>query len=50
MNTFIQDYKRQNTKGWKGVRQLLIERYVNIKTWIKVYWYKFIYYPFIFKK
>ena len=45
---FITRYKRQNTKGFKGVRKIFIEEKCNLKWKLQYLYYKYIYYKFIF--
>ena len=45
MKTFFTDYKRQNTKGIKGITVLISERVTSLKYKIKYLYLKHIKYP-----
>ena len=44
METIVKRYRKQNTKGFKGIKKVLLEQKVIIKNWIKYFWYKYIIY------
>jgi hypothetical protein len=45
LKTLIKDYKRQNTKGWKGVKTLISEEKTIFKLRLEYLWLKYIAYP-----
>jgi len=44
METIITRYKRQNTKGFKGIRQVILEEKGIWKYRFKYLWYKYFIY------
>jgi hypothetical protein len=44
LKTLIKDYKRQNTKGWKGIRTLILEEKGILKYRIQYLWLKYFVY------
>ena len=46
LTTLIQEYERQNTKGWRGVKTLLNEEKGILKNRIQYLWLKYFVYKF----
>ena len=44
LKTLIKDYKRQNTKGWKGVKTLINEERTILKWRLQYLWLKYFVY------
>lgn len=44
LKTLIKEYKRQNTKGWKGIRALILEEKGILKYRIQYLWLKYFVY------
>jgi hypothetical protein len=44
LKTLIKDYKRQNTKGWKGIRAFILEEKGILKYRIQYLWLKYFVY------
>lgn len=44
LTSLIKDYKRQNTKGWKGIKTLISEEKTILKWRLKYLWLKYFVY------
>ena len=44
LKTLIKDYKRQNTKGWKGIKTLISEEKTILKWRLQYLWLKYFVY------